>query len=470
MKLQRTPGVHVVEQGGGMRSVVEPPTLPAFVGYTEKAWRDQADDLLGKPTEVGSLTEFERLFGGAHTPTIAVTVTRAKDGTYATTDIVVPKPIYLLWLAVRLFYENGGGDCIIVSVGGYADPASVAWATEGSALGLQGGLTALEDDERTTILAIPEAVALTAADYALCCQAMLAQCGTRGDRVAVLDVHGGDAVLDEAALAAARRRWGGAHLSYGAVYYPFVETAYHPAYAGDGSTIMVTVGVGDGARGPVALGTLSSTDKVLHHHVVQEVEKQRVVVPCSGAVVGVYVTTDDSYGVWKAPAGVGLRGVTAPVVAVDESMQTALALGPTGRSINAVRAFEGQGTLVWGARTLDGNSTDWRYVPVRRTVTMVETAVRRALRWAVFEPNGAELWAEVRGVLEHYLYGLWQQGALVGATAAESYQVRCGLGVTMTALDVEDGRLVVSLLLALVRPAEFVELDLSFQVASMASP
>jgi uncharacterized protein len=190
-----------------------------------------------------------------------------------------------------------------------------------------------------------------------------------------------------------------------------------------------------------------------------------VKLPSSGAVAGVYAATDTSRGVWKAPANVGLADVIGPVVKLDNAKQDSLNVdATTGKSINAIRAFAGKGTLVWGARTLAGNDNEWRYVPVRRFFNMVEESVKKSTYWAVFEPNDANTWVKVRGMIENYLTQKWREGALAGATPRDAFFVRCGLGTTMTSQDILEGRMNVEIGMAVVRPAEFIILKFSHKM------
>ena len=135
-----------------------------------------------------------------------------------------------------------------------------------------------------------------------------------------------------------------------------------------------------------------------------------------------------------------------------------------GKSVNVIRSFTGKGTLVWGARTLAGNDNEWKYVPIRRFFTLVEQSIYRGTQWVVLEPNDATTWAMARSSIENYLLDKWKQGALLGAKAEEAFYVRCGLGTTMTAQDIADGRLVVEIGMAPVRPAEFVILRISHRM------
>lgn len=129
--------------------------------------------------------------------------------------------------------------------------------------------------------------------------------------------------------------------------------------------------------------------------------------------------------------------------------------GP-GKSVNAIRPFNGKGILVWGARTLDGNSSEWRYISVRRFFIMVEESAKKATVQFVFEPNDANTWTKIRAMIENFLTVLWRDGALAGSKPEQAFFVKCGLGQTMTAQDILDGKLIVEIGMAAVRPAEFI--------------
>ena len=150
------------------------------------------------------------------------------------------------------------------------------------------------------------------------------------------------------------------------------------------------------------------------HGVQDMIVKQMRTLPPSGATAGIYATVDNSRGVWKAPANVSINSIVGPSVKLDNRDQEDLNVSTTGKSINAIRAFTGKGTLVWGARTLAGNDNEWRYVPVRRFFIMVEESTKKATEPFVFEPNDANTWVKVRAMIENFLILQWRAGALQG--------------------------------------------------------
>jgi uncharacterized protein len=204
----------------------------------------------------------------------------------------------------------------------------------------------------------------------------------------------------------------------------------------------------------------------LYKSILAGVGNSMTTMPPSGAVAGVYAATDRTRGVWKAPANVSLTNVVAPSVSFTKTELENLNVDAVaGKSINAIRSFLGKGTLVYGARTLAGNDNEWRYISVRRFFNMVEESTKNATEAFVFEPNDANTWVKVQGMIENFLTVLWRQGALQGAKPEHAFYVAVGLGKTMTSLDILEGRMIVEIGMAVVRPAEFIILRFSHKMA-----
>jgi hypothetical protein len=138
-----------------------------------------------------------------------------------------------------------------------------------------------------------------------------------------------------------------------------------------------------------------------------------------------------------------------------------------GKSVNVIRSFVGRGpAIVWGARTLAGNSNEWRYVPVRRFFNMVEESVKKATIQFVFEPNDLNTWTRVKSMIDNFLVQQWKAGALMGTTPEQAFYVKVGLNETMTEVDIWEGRMIVEIGMAVVRPAEFIILKFSHKMLS----
>lgn len=190
-----------------------------------------------------------------------------------------------------------------------------------------------------------------------------------------------------------------------------------------------------------------------------------ITLPPSSTIAGIYARVDNDRGVWKAPANVSLNSVVGVTELIDNKEQADLNVDTiAGKSINIIRPFTGKGILVWGARTLAGNDNEWRYISVRRFYIMAEESIRKATEQFVFEPNDANTWVRIRAMIENFLVLQWKAGALAGAKPEQAFFVRVGLGETMTAQDILEGRMNIEIGMAVVRPAEFIILKFSHKM------
>ncbi len=201
--------------------------------------------------------------------------------------------------------------------------------------------------------------------------------------------------------------------------------------------------------------------------IVDPLTQQQRVVPPSGTVAGVYATTDQTRGVWKAPAGVAatLVGVTAlaDTTITDTVNGTLNVIG-----VNCLRTFPIYQNVIWGARTLGGADLDpvaFRYVSVRRLTDFIEQSLQQSLRWAVFEPNAPSLWASISLEVGTFMSDLYAAGALGGATAAQAYQVVCD-ATTTSEQDILNGTVNVLVRFQPVEPAEFVVVNVQLTAGS----
>ena len=176
----------------------------------------------------------------------------------------------------------------------------------------------------------------------------------------------------------------------------------------------------------------------------------RRTVPPGGHVLGVYARTDGERGVFRAPANETLRGVLELEFDINDATQGVL----NPRGVNVIRRFPGRGIRVWGARTLTSNAL-WKYVNVRRLCLFLERSIDEGTQWVVFEPNDSKLWARVTAAISLFMRDQWRLGALLGNTEEKAYFVKCDRS-TMTQDDIDNGRLICEIGVALVRPAEFV--------------
>ena len=451
----KTPDVYIQEKSILPPSVVTADTaIPAFIGYTDIAVDADGNDLTNVPTRIRSMREYESLFGLAEKTAFNVTVDTASTPASYTVD--PPALQYQMYHSLQLFFANGGSDCYIVSVGsnGGTTAADAKTATD-----IKAGIDKLKAEDGPTLVVPVDAVGLVAdnadpgtayGDYKSVCDHALAHCAALQDRFALMDVYQKPAGSKIPNTDDENFRGNGVginNLNYGATYYPYLKTTLRYRYTDSSVTI----------SGSSLNGTLGDQSSDHYHNITALLSKQTVTLSPSAAIAGVIAAIDHSIGSWKAPANVSLNAVAGPSVKISNAEQESLNVDATaGKSINAIRTFNGKGTLVWGARTLAGNSNEWRYIPVRRLFIQMESDIKRATSYAVFEPNNAITWTKLRTQVESYLTRLWQDGGLAGASAAEAFFVRVGLGETMDEQDILEGRLNVTVGAAAVRPAEFV--------------
>ena len=181
-------------------------------------------------------------------------------------------------------------------------------------------------------------------------------------------------------------------------------------------------------------------------------------VPPGGHIAGIYARVDQERGVHKAPANEIVRGAIELEFNITKDEQALL----NPRGVNCIRAFTGRGIRVWGARTASSDPS-WKYVNVRRLFIFLEKSIEAATQWAVFEPNDEKLWARMRQTINQFLTTVWRNGALMGSTQDEAFFVKCDR-TTMTQDDIDNGRLIMLIGVAPVKPAEFV----IFRIAQVA--
>lgn len=447
----KTPGVYIEEIPKLPPSIASVETaIPAFIGYTEKAQLKEPDDLLLKPRRITSMLEYEQYFGGPLPETsIQVTIDTSQPSKVDVQGKVLSPTKYLMYYSLQMFFVNGGGECYIVPVGKYDAGGVIDLET------LRSGLAEVAKVNEVTLILFPDAMNMTSSGsyYTLHKEAM-DQAAELKDRFVVMDiwVNPGDVAFDP--IQAFRDFYFGEveTRKYGAAYYPRILTRLDYKYA-DETQVAIKGASLDGS-----LAELKTKNNAYYFMAKGAITDIDMLLPASSAVVGKYAQVDDTRGVWKAPANVGIDYAVGPETIISHKAQESLNVDVvSGKSVNVIRSFPGRGpALIWGARTLAGNDNEWRYISVRRFFNMVEESTKNSTEQFVFEPNDRNTWIRVKSMIENYLSQQWKAGALMGTTTREAYFVKVGLNETMTELDVWEGRMIVEIGLAVVRPAEFI--------------
>ncbi|MDB4582364.1 phage tail sheath subtilisin-like domain-containing protein [Draconibacterium sp.] len=454
----KTPGVYIEKISKFPPSVAQVETaIPAFIGYTALAQKKVANDLLRIPVRIHSFREYVAFFGGHRPQEISIRV--GTDNLPCKATVANPS-YYKMYYALRTHFENGGGTCYVVSVGDYTNDVALNVLGKSSSA-TPGGLDIIRKTDEITLIHFPDAHALEGPDFYTLYAEALEQCADLKDRFTIIDVkRDGDALTDPISYFRGRNGIGTSNLKYGAAYWPFLKTNMNWEYSNDSitfshrgggllDTITLTAAIADRTTSQLI------TDKFIT--LMKEVINDVYIELSPGAfMAGIYAKVDATRGVWKAPANVSLNNVIKPVLQITNTEQEGLNVDSSGKSINCIREFTGKGTIVWGARTLAGNDNEWRYVPVRRFFNMVEESVKKSTEWVVFEPNDANTWSKVSGMIGNYLITKWKEGALAGAKPEQAFFIKVGLGETMTSLDIQEGRMIIEIGMAIVRPAEFI--------------
>ena len=525
----KTPGVYINEVNAFPNSVVPVATaVPVFIGYTMRA-DYKGKSYLNQAVQINSMQDFQAFYclmsGTPPTPaaesqqyTPIYHILPAQD----TGDVTIngtaldllpdPSTIYYLYSSIKLFYQNGGSTAYIISVGLIGPPPSPSKPlTFGRPLvnpnisydALYAGLQVAAQESAITMIVIPDSMLLQEADNAKLMGDVLSQCGDATQccvpfsRVGLFDVYGAESPdpklwnQDGNIISNFRTDVGMSDfLKFGIAYFPFLKTSI----VEDSDINYLNLGGGKELAAVLPNATVEPIKAILsqmqnppttnppsalqlenallkasaaYSHLHDLVQEKINTLPASAAIAGVYTMVDSNKGVWHAPANVSLNAVTDTTLQLSDLSQGTLNVDPiTGKSINAIRLKPGFGVMVWGARTLDGNSQDWCYINVRRTMIFIEQSLKLAMQAYVFLPNVDSTWSLVQSMVTSFLTSLWNQGALAGSTAAASFKVAIGLGITMTADDLLNGNMILSVQVAVSHPAEFITINISQKTQS----
>ncbi len=442
------PGVIVEERAGISLPINASATVPCFIGK----WYGLDGKVIGADKgciKVSYWMDYYSKF--SHGPLSATAeiistppVDENPDYTYVIGPVNVEQRTEDSSVALKHYFENGGGPCYLLSATDLSSAAEIS-------------KLAPKIEEYAEISLLVMGAESTASDSVY--ETLAALFDKKKGHFLIM--HGlnksakASNVLQEEAQAA--------------FYYPYLQLSQK--YWIDDAGVKVT-GYAD-KESPIEEGAspesislleLVTRSPSLSQKIRSELDKKvteynkdnpHITIPPSAAVAGAYCRTDRERGIWKAPANVAIRG-GIPTVRVGEDEQGDL----NKKGTNVIRWFDGQGAVIYGARTLVNEAqTDWLYVPVRRLFNQVERDVADVMRFAVFEPNMSATWIRVKSAIEGYLYNIWKLGGLMGSRPEEGYFVQVGKDITMRGEEIEDGKMIVKIGMAAVRPAEFIILQ-----------
>ncbi|WP_234111026.1 phage tail sheath family protein [Chryseobacterium sp. R2A-55] len=436
------PGVYIDEVKNNLIPTVRSlENTAVLLGYTEKS-----QNIQNIPTEIHSLLEFENFFGKAQAEKNLVIHDYSASGMDGLkVSFCGKKSNHNLYYSVKLFFENGGNSCKIVSVGLFKEIGEPLSAND-----FKIGLDALENENGNLLIAVPESQNLSETDFYLLQRKLLEFCENhRG--FAILDLPKATVHDYQNILSDYRLKLDSNSLKYGASFFPNLETAF--SYCYDDSEVEINK---NGFFHPLS----SFTDSLVSRY-KSAIDDFSVNLPASSAVMGAIIKNDVDRGIWKNPASVALNQVIRPEIPLTDNEQQLFIFDPSEKPINCIRNFTGRGNLIWGGRTLAGNDNEWRYLSVRRLANKIEKEIQNSLSQFCMEENKSSTWSKIKLMTSDYLYGLWKSGAFMGVKPEFGYFVSCGLNETMTATDIAAGRLILQIGIAPLKPAEFIILNCS---------
>ncbi len=324
-----------------------------------------------------------------------------------------------MYYSVRHFFENGGQQAYVLSLGTEQQLSNFSSLITALQQAWLAQTIAAEND--ITLIITPDVIRFdqteisdTQSDLWLqLWQSVLNLCKSRRGIMGLLDAP------DDPTLAAkCLKQFSSADRQWGAVYWPLLKSAYQ-----------------DNTQNPIVLSPTS-------------------------AVAAVIQRKDNQQGVWTAPANIALSKVISPVRSYIEA--NAL-FNPDGASLNLVRSFPGKGIRIWGCRTLENTrDSPWRYIQTRRLVSYIEAYMTQLGRAFVFEPNNAITWMKFKGQAYNWLHQLWLKGGLRGTQEDQAFEILLGVNESMSEADIRAGKMIMKIRLAVLIPAEFIELSLTF--------
>lgn len=503
-KIYSTPGVYIEEKSTFPNSIVPLKTaVPCFIGFTEKAIRGQKT-LHDQLVRIESFDEFSQVFGSAPSIKYSVVVDATNPASIAIDPIKTTQ--FYLYYSLKLYFANGGAECYIYSVGKYSDRGATGLSKEK----VSEALKALLKESEPTLIVIPDGHTMNLEDYYSLWSPVLRNCKDMINRFAIVDIYGGGVKANVAnqvetnkLLDAFRAGIGTENLNFGAAYWPWlqttvvnsneldfrniekIETTVIPQLRKEAAAIYgnqqgqlnergeemkaIINRLMDLSKPPldgspnISESIITQTNNALlqvsplYKAIMHGIHETANMLPPSGAMAGIYKSVDE-IGIHRSPANIAVSAVSRPIVEITSAEQETLNVPLDGKSINAIRSFPGRGILVWGARTMDGNSLDWRYISVRRTVSMIELSIKNGVKAFIFEPNTDRTWSNLKAMITDFLTGMFKEAVLVGTTPSSAFSVDIGLGTTMTPTDILNGYMRISVSIAVVHPAEFIVL------------
>lgn len=323
----------------------------------------------------------------------------------------------ILYYAIKHFFDNGGVSGYVFSLGSYDEFETLTSFDICNLLQSKELSHTVAAEQSITLLAFPDCIVIPNDDiysWHKVWDRLIALAGARSGIFAILDAPG-----DPDNAAKCISNYSGNEPQYGAAWWPYLVTSY--------------------LKG-----------------------NSPIVITPSASVIAAIQVKDASHGVWSAPANVSLVKVIRPLYSWLEGHHFS---DENCQALNIIRSFPGKGTRIWGCRTLTQDiDSQYRYVQIRRFISWCEKNITDVCRMFLFEPNNEITWYKLKGVITNWLRKVWYQGGLYGVHESDAFQVLLGIDESMSEIDIQDGRLVIIIRLAVLYPAEFINLTIDLKM------
>lgn len=328
----------------------------------------------------------------------------------------------VLYYTVKHFFDNGGKYTYIYSLGTYQELEKITPEDLSLVMKCPQLIQAIQAEQSITLLAFPDSVLLSNTKPELWHEvwdSMLLLSQLRPGLFAIMD-----APYHHDATRLSLNNYHGGYRHCGGIWWPSLVSTYMK-------------------------------------------NKFPVVVPPSGAVIAAIQNTDEKSGVWSAPANIALSEVIKPLYSWYDASEV---LDNDDSALNIIRTFPGKGIRIWGCRTFtDDRDSPFRYIQTRRFISWCESNISRIARMFMFESNNEITWYKIKGAVTNWLRQVWYQGGLYGMNENEAFNILLGLGETMNEQDLYEGRIIMRIKLAVVYPAEFIELTINLNMNAAES-
>ncbi len=430
--------------------IKEIPTSLLFVGYTEFALDDDGQSLINIPKKISCFEEFEQYFGKAKRSNFVATMSSQDSRSIAISEI--ENNPFTLYYSIQNFFKNNNSTISILSLGHFSE------IKKPNVQDFEKALEIIDQYEDFSVLAFSEMQYLPNEEYATFVAKTLEICKNK-NRFFIIDLPYKEVQNISYYFEDFRELLGNISpdfLTSAAAYFPSLETKMSYSFSDENVAVRI-------ANQEIGLQDLQTSDPQLYSKILLGIKSKKVILPPSSCIANVYLKNDAERGIWNAPSILPLLE-KALFYSMNDVEQAKINSHSTGKSINSIRNIPGKGTLVWGARTLNGNNSEFRYINVVRFVKMLKASILKSLDHLPREQWTANNGHLVLNVVNDFLHHYWQLGALQGLEPSTAYYVNCKINDQNSDFNSIEKNINIDFGIAIFRPAEFINISIDKKI------